>query len=345
MDDKLQRIYYSPKGYWRGLAAVKKLAAAAKVSKADAGSWLKKQAVWQIYLPAPRHIPRPMFDEDSPNAVHQADLMYLPHDRVRVGRSQRTYKYALTVVDVASRYKEAEPLTDKSATEVAAALGRIYKRGPLTWPRLLQVDPGREFMGAVSQLLAKHNVQVRRGRVDTHRDQGIVERFNRTLAERLFGAQYAQEMLLTARGSSERSSEWVRALPHVVAALNDEVTRLTGKKPSEAIKTRSVAQKPSLPADRVVGLEEPLLSSSAQVRYLYQPGELEGGRRRATDPVWSLTIHTVRNVVRQSGLPAFYYLNSDSVAPARGFVREELLIVPHGTELPPDGVLTPPKVR
>ena len=65
----------------------------------------------------------------------------------------------------------------------------------------------------------------------------------------------------------------MRALPHVVAALNDEVTRLTGKKPSEAIKTQSVAQKPSLPPDRVVGLEKPLLSSSAQVRYLYQPGE------------------------------------------------------------------------
>ena len=98
-----------------------------------------------------------MFDEDSPNAVYQADLLYLPHDRVGVGHSQRTYKYALTVADVASRYKEAEPLTDKSATEVAAALGRIYKRGPLTWPRLLQVDPGREFMGAVSQLMPKHN--------------------------------------------------------------------------------------------------------------------------------------------------------------------------------------------
>ena len=36
MDDKLQRIYYSPKGYWRGLAAVKKLAAAAKVSEQGA---------------------------------------------------------------------------------------------------------------------------------------------------------------------------------------------------------------------------------------------------------------------------------------------------------------------
>ena len=42
-------------------------------------------------------------------------------------------------------------------------------------------------MGAVLQLLAKHTVQVRRGRVDVHWDQGIVERFNRTLAERLFG--------------------------------------------------------------------------------------------------------------------------------------------------------------
>jgi len=109
-----------------------------------------------------------MFDEDEPNSVHQADLLYLPHDRV----GRRTYKYALTVVDVASRYKEAEPLTDMTAAEVAAALGRIYKRGPLTWPRLLQVDPGREFVGAVSQLLAKHNVQVRRGTAANHRQQG-----------------------------------------------------------------------------------------------------------------------------------------------------------------------------
>jgi len=242
-----------------------------------------------------------MFDEDSPNAVHQADIFYLPHDRVDC----RTYKFALTVVDVASRYKEAEPLTDKSATEVAAALGRIYKRGPLTWPRLLQVDPEREFMGAFSQLLAKHNVQVRRGAADNHRQQRIVERFNRTLAERLFGHQYAQEMLLAARGSSERSIEWVTRLPAVVAALNGEVTRLTGKKPSKAIKARSVAQKPSSTVPgRTIGLDEPLLPSDALVRYLYAFGELGGGRRRATDPMWSLTTRVVRNVVQRGGQPA-----------------------------------------
>jgi len=196
-DNKLQQIYYSPKGYWRALAAIKKLAAAAKVSEQVARDWLKRQAIWQIYLPAPRHIPRPIFDEDRPNAVHQADLLFLPHDRL----GRKTFKYALTIVNVASRYKEAEPLSTKEAKEVADALSRIYKRRPLTWPRLVQVDPGREFMGAVNQLLAKHNVQVRRGHLDLHRDQAIVERFNRTLAERLFGHQYAQEMLLAERGS------------------------------------------------------------------------------------------------------------------------------------------------
>ncbi|MEW8686685.1 MAG: hypothetical protein AB2556_12800, partial [Candidatus Thiodiazotropha sp.] len=110
----------------------------------------------------------------------------------------------------------------KDAKEVAEALSRIYRRGPLRWPKLLQVDPGREFMGSVSQMLAKHSVQVRRGRVDIHLDQGIVESFNRTLAERLFGHQYAQEMRLPSG-----LQLWVKRLPAVVAALNGEATRLT----------------------------------------------------------------------------------------------------------------------
>ncbi|MEW8318349.1 MAG: DDE-type integrase/transposase/recombinase [Candidatus Thiodiazotropha sp.] len=327
---RLANIYYNPKGYWKGLAAIEKLASAAKVSEQQAKDWLKRQAIWQIYLPAPRRMPRPKFDIATPNEVHQADLLFLPHDRV----GRKTFRYALTVVDVASRYKEAEPLTSKTAAEVADGLARIYKRSPLKWPKLLQVDPGREVMGSVSQLLAKHFVQVRRGRVDIHRDQGIVERWNRTLAERLFRHQYAQEMRLP---SGQRSTEWVARLPGVVAALNGEVTRLTGKKPSDAIKAKTVAQKPSsvVPA-RPVGLKEQKVPSGVGVRFLYQPGELEGGRRRATDPVWSLDVYRLGRSVTKSDEPVLYYLQD---GPQRGFVREELLVVPPDTQLPPDGVL------
>ena len=114
------------------------------------------------------------------------------------------------MVDVASRFKEAEPLTTKEAREAAAALERIYSRSPLSWPKLLQVDPDREFKGAVNQLLSKQNVEVRRCRVDIHRDQAIVERFNRILAERLFGHQYGVEMRLP---DDKRSTEWVANCP------------------------------------------------------------------------------------------------------------------------------------
>ena len=39
------------------------------------------------------------------------------------------------------------------------------------------------------------------------------------------------------------------------------------------------------------------------------------------------------------GEPVLYYLDSASQGPSRGFVREELLVVPPDTQLPPDGVL------
>ena len=246
---KLANAYYSPRGYWKGLSAVKKLAKASRVSEETAKAWLKKQALWQIYLPPPRRIPRPKFDVRKPNEVHQADLLFLPHDKV----GKNTFRYALVAVDVASRYKAAKPLSTKESGGVANALERIYRQGPLRWPKLLQVDPGREFMGSVSQLLEKHKVSVRHGRPDIHRDQGIVERANRTLAEWLFGHQYAQELV----NPHTRSREWVKRLPAVLAALNNEVTRLTGKRPAAAIRAKSLTQKSSsVVSGRPVGFKE-----------------------------------------------------------------------------------------
>ena len=234
----------------------------------------------------------------------------------------------MTVVDIASRYKEAEPLTSKDSGEVARAFQVIYKRSPLTWPQMLQVDPGREFMGSVTKEMEKHKTYIRQGRTEIHRDQAIVERFNRTLAERLFGHQYAVEMLYAGR-----STEWVKRVPDVVRALNNEVTRLTGKKPAVAIKEKSVvATLLTTPYTRPVGVNEKKLPPLIHVRYLYQPGELEGGTKRATDPIWSLKVYQVVKNMTKPNEPVVYYLSD---GPKRGFVREELLVVPPNTQLPP----------
>ena len=52
--NKLSKLYYSTNGYWKGYAAISKLADTAKVSEDEAKQWLEKQALWQIYLPAPK---------------------------------------------------------------------------------------------------------------------------------------------------------------------------------------------------------------------------------------------------------------------------------------------------
>ena len=42
--------------------------------------------------------------------------------------------------------------------------------------------------------MEKHDVITQRGDPSQHRSQGIVERFNRTLADRLFSCQYHKEL-------------------------------------------------------------------------------------------------------------------------------------------------------
>ena len=323
----MEKVYYSAKGYWKGYAAIGKLAREAKVSEEKAREWLEKQALWQIYLAPPEYIPRPRWTVSKPNQVHQADLLFLPHDTIR----GRTYRYALVVIDVASRYKDAEALSSKDSGEIARCFSKIYSRR-LDWPGVLVVDSGREFMGSVSKLMEKHKVRIQRGQAGNHRSQAFVERANKTLSERLFSHQYAQEML-----GDGRSREWVKRLPSVLKAMNSEPTRLIRKEPSGAIGMKEVKVKKA-EYKRPVGFDEVRLPPGVLVRYLYAPGEGEGGeRRRATDPIWSLGVYYLIRSVVSSDQPVLYYLSGG--APKRGFVREELQFVPADTELPPKGVL------
>ena len=56
--------------------------------------------------------------------------------------------------------------------------------------------------------------------------------------------------------SGERSVEWVSRLPAVVAALNNEQTRLGGLRPKDAIKAKTVAQKTLLLEDLLVSMSK-----------------------------------------------------------------------------------------
>ena len=159
MDKKFKQIYYSDDGYWRGKSAIQKLAKASGSTKEEAEKWLLKQPLYQIYLSAPKYIPRPNASMSlfaKPNDIHQSDLLSLPHDKFK----KKTYKYALNIVDVVSRYKGSYQLTTKNSKEVAQAFQWICENTPLTYPKTLIVDDGKEFYGDTAKLMEKHDVVI-----------------------------------------------------------------------------------------------------------------------------------------------------------------------------------------
>ena len=117
-----------------------------------------------------------------------------------------------------------------------------------------------------------------------------MERLNRTLSDRLFSYQYHKEL--------KSNREWISRLQNVISALNIEKTRLIGMKPIDAIKETLVRQGFSQP---VKNYEEKLLDVGTKVRYLYEPGELEGlqygdeRRKRSTDPIWSVDVYKIKD--------------------------------------------------
>ena len=79
-------------------------------------------------------------------------------------------------------------------------------------------------------------------------------------------------------------------------------------------------------------MAEKILPAGTEVHYLFQPGELEGGTLRATDPIWSLKVYEVARAMVKPNQPVMYWLSD---GPKRSFVREELMVVPPNTELSP----------
>ncbi|CAH3114716.1 unnamed protein product [Pocillopora meandrina] len=74
-----------------------------------------------------------------------------------------------------------------------------------------------------------------------------------------------------------------------------------------------------------------LREQSRKNKYHYAAGELEGGQRRATDPIWSLKVFNIEKSFVNKEEPVLYYLKDES---KRGFVIEALQIFPPGTGLP-----------
>ena len=146
-----------------------------------------------------------------PNEMHQLDLLHMPLDTLYVNK----YKYILSRINVASRYKVVRPLRMKQAKDVADMIADIYKVGLLTYPKIFQCDNGSEFKAEVTKMLEKYEVTIQHATAkykDTH--TAFVEALNKILAENLFKAQDAQDAqdAQELNDPNKVSATWVRHL-------------------------------------------------------------------------------------------------------------------------------------
>ena len=67
---------------------------------------------------------------------------------------------------------------------------------------------------------------------------------------------------------------------------------------------------------------------------MLKPSEEHGNQRhRVMDMVWSKKTYRLREIVEDHGNRVMYYLKD---GPERAFVKEELMLIPEDTELPPN---------
>ena len=257
----------------------------------------------------------------KPNEQHQIDLLYMPHNL----SEGNTYKYILTGINVASRYKVAKPLKTKKSSEIAFVLEAIYKKGGVfKYPKAFQCDNGLEFKNEAAKLLEKHNVEIQRATAKyKHTHTAFVEAFKKGLAKLLFKPMDAQEL----QDSEKVSIIWVKHLSKAVNKINNTVLLMIGTRPKDVIKLDTV------PLDKTYA-DETVLPEDGLYRYLYQPDEQDGDQKRqATNLIWSKNTYRLDRSVQDPVNRVLYYLQD---GPDRAFLREELMHISVDTQVPPD---------
>ena len=322
---KVYQPYYQPDRLWIDNKEIKELDKITSMSKRDIKSWLATQALWQVHIPPPKKINHPHYDVTKPNEQHQFDLVHIPSNFFK----GNTYKYLLSGVDIASRYRVARPLTTKKSSEVAFVLGAIYRKkaGAFKYPKVLQIDNSSEFKGEVMKLFEKHNVNIRRATTKyKHTHTAFVEASNKELEKLLFKPMDAQEL----QDPKNVSKIWVKNLDPAVKRLNNTVSSIIGMRPKDAIELDTVPLDKKYP-------EETVLPENGLYRYIYQPDKQYGDqKRRAADLIWSKNnTYQLDRTGLEPGNRVLYYLQD---GPDRAFVRKELMDISKDTQVPPDWV-------
>lgn len=210
----LENLYYNLDSN-AGFRGKEKLINKSKLSREKVNKWLASQVTYTLHKPIKRKFKRRRYQVRGIDFQWQADLCDMQlykNENLEMG-------YILTVIDIFSRYAFAKPLKTKSGIELANALKSIFLLSNRK-PKYLQTDQGLEFYNQnVQRMLKEEKIELFSVYSDVK--ACIVERFNRTLKERMF-------KYFTYTGKHK----WIHILPKLIDSYNHSEHRSLGRTPA-----------------------------------------------------------------------------------------------------------------
>lgn len=236
---------------------------------------------------------------------YQADLLALPI-------TKEGFRYLFVIVDVASKECDIEPLKNKDAENVKAALLKTIKRNLIKTPSAgsyLGTDSGSEFKGAFHNYLYSRGIYHKVGAAGRHSQQAIVESVNKQLGRILNGYMNNKE---------EETGHTYREWDDIIDEVRTEFNTIM-KIPDKVLQKKEF-EKPLLfltkKAKKGYDYDNPKFSVGDEVYYyLDEPTDALGRKQvdkrfRTGDRRWSMQPHKIKEISIYNGDIRYRYILS-----------------------------------
>lgn len=173
----------------------------------------------ELHKPARKNFIRRRVKIMGIDDLWQADLV----EMIPYAKNNKNYKYLLTVIDCFSKFAWVKPIKNKTSREIVDAMNTIFDEANRI-PKNLQTDMGTEFYNNYFKQLMKHR-SINHYSSFSFIKASIVERFNRTLKERMWKTF-----------SFQGSYKWLNILGKIVNDYNNRKHRSIKLAPNDVTK-------------------------------------------------------------------------------------------------------------
>jgi transposase InsO family protein len=302
--DILERLYLTPSetGSLGGIDRLYRQALKHKISRETVVEYLQSKEGYTQHKPRKRHFKRRRIISVDVGDQYQIDLA----DMQKFAQENDGVKYLLTAVDCFSRYAFAIPIKSKNHTEIVEALSKIFKDHGI--PLRIQSDMGGEFTGKIVKTFFRDSGVTFFTTTNDDIKCAMVERFNRTLKERLW-------LYMTQKNNYR----YIDILNDVVYSYNHSIHSATGFPPADVDEEEAMKIRELMLRDTQTTPHEDLRVDDL-VRIAKKKQTFEKGyETNFTDEIFKIT-----NVVPKEGRTVFR-IEDRAGAPIDGlFYSEEL---------------------